>query len=358
MSSQADSDASNDDGGDNISEWGGLVILGQAPINRCRDAATTGTVDCENLVEGVTNPEAVYGGDDSNDNSGILRYLQVRFAGFAINTAGNELNGITFAGVGNGTTVDYVQVHNNSDDGVEFFGGNVNVRHLVLTGNDDDSIDTDNGYQGSIQYALVTQRENGGDNIVEASSAGNGVTPLSNANISNFTFVGNRTNAFRLNTGTVGRYVNGVVNYGKECMRWQDSAGDGTAGFTAGSDPAFDSVLFDCDLGLTTSNSETATAEASVAAGTNNSTDVSDSSLRSSSLDRTSRLSRHLRQRRCPASSSLSPTSVHLVPTDRSRKTGRLVGHSQCSLSLNAHPEQPIAALTSKVRMSAKSAVS
>ena len=274
---QADTDPSNDDGGDNISEWGGLVILGQAPINRCRDAATPGTADCENIVEGVTNPEAVYGGADANDNSGILRYMQVRFAGFAINTQGNELNGITFAGVGNGTTVDYVQVHNNSDDGVEFFGGNVNVRHLVLTGNDDDSIDTDNGYQGSIQYALVTQRENGGDNILEASSAGNGVTPLSNAYISNFTFVGNRTNAFRLNTGTVGRYVNGVVNYGKECMRWQDSAGDGTAGFTAGADPAFDSVLFDCDLGLTTANSETATAEASVAAGTNNSTDVSDS---------------------------------------------------------------------------------
>ncbi|HAE94374.1 MAG TPA: hypothetical protein DCG65_07420, partial [Hyphomonas atlantica] len=66
-----------------------------------------------------------------------------------------------------------------------FFGGGVNVKYLVLTGNDDDSIDTDNGYNGSIQYAIVVQRESGGDNIVEASSAGSGVTPLSNAKISN-----------------------------------------------------------------------------------------------------------------------------------------------------------------------------
>ena len=84
--------------------------------------------------------------------------------------------------------------------------------------------------------------------------------------------MGNRTNAFRLNTGTVGHYVNGVVNYGKECMRWEDSAGDGTAGYTAAADPSFDSILFDCDLGLTTSNSDTATAEAAVSGGTNNST--------------------------------------------------------------------------------------
>ncbi|MEE2565755.1 hypothetical protein [Hyphobacterium marinum] len=271
---RADNDPTNDDGGDNISEWGGLVILGQAPINRCRDAATPGTVDCENIVEGVTNPDALYGGNDTADNSGILRYVQVRFAGFAINTQGNELNGITFAGVGNGTTVENVQVHNNSDDGVEFFGGNVNVRNLVLTGNDDDSIDTDNGYQGNIQYAIVVQRNAGGDNIVEASSAAPGVTPLSNAQISNFTFIARSGggNGFRLNTGTVGRYVNGVLfEQGDECFRYQDSAGNGTPGYQGiGQDPSFDSVLFDCAAGLATANSEAGTAEAAVAGGTNN----------------------------------------------------------------------------------------
>lgn len=274
---QADSDATNDDGGSNISEWGGLVILGQAPINRCRDAATPGTAACENIIEGVTNPEAIYGGPDVNDDSGVMRYMQVRFAGFAINTQGNELNGISFGGVGRGTTVDYVQVHNNSDDGVEFFGGTVNVSHLVLTGNDDDSIDTDNGYQGNLQYALVVQREDGGDNIVEASSVAPGTAPLSNVNLSNFTFVGARSNAFRLNTGTVGKYVNGVVNYGKECFRFEGSAGDGIAGYSAVNDPAFNSVLFDCDGGLATSNSDAVAAQGAVDADPNNSTNVADS---------------------------------------------------------------------------------
>ncbi len=267
---QADADPSNDLGGDAISEWGGLVLLGQAPINRCKDAATPATAQCENIVEGVTNPEAVYGGADATDNSGVLDYVQVRFAGFAINTQGNELNGITFAGIGSGTRVENVQVHNNSDDGVEFFGGNVNVRHLVLTGNDDDSIDTDNGYNGNIQYAVVVQRANGGDNIVEASSVSASVAPQSNPKISNFTFVGDRTNAFRLNTGTIGQYMNGVVNYGQECFRFESSAGNGTAGFQAGADPTFNSVLFDCDGGLATANSDTAAAQGAVAADANN----------------------------------------------------------------------------------------
>jgi trimeric autotransporter adhesin len=262
-----------DTGGELTGEWGGLVLLGRAPINRCRDAAAPGTVDCQNLVEGVTNPDALYGGDDPEDSSGSLTYLQVKFAGYEL-TPGNELNGITLAGVGRGTTMEYIQVHNNADDGVEYFGGTVDTRYLVLTGIDDDSIDTDNGYTGSIQFALAIQTEGIGDNIVEASSSAPGVTPLSDARISNFTFIGNQTNAFRLNTGTVGRYVNGVVSYGKECMRWEPSAGDGQPGYSPGNDPAFDSVLFDCAGGLSTANSDAAAAQASVDAGSDNSTDV------------------------------------------------------------------------------------
>ena len=259
-----------DFGGDNIGEWGGLVVLGRAPINRCRDAATPGTVDCENLIEGLSNPDGLYGGNNTQDNSGILRYVRVLFAGFEI-APGNELNGITMGGVGRGTTFENIQVHNGSDDGIEWFGGTVNGRHIVITGADDDSYDTDNGWQGNIQYAVAIQRENGGDNIVEASSSAPGVTPLSNATFSNFTFVGNRTNAFRMNTGTVGRYVNGVVDYGQACFRWQDSAGNGVAGYQGVDvDPSFNSVLFDCEGGLSTANSDQAAAAASVAADANN----------------------------------------------------------------------------------------
>ncbi|WP_161539476.1 hypothetical protein [Hyphobacterium indicum] len=268
---RADNDPSNDDGGSNISEWGGLVILGRAPINRCRDAATPGTAQCENIIEGVTNPDAIYGGGLPNDNSGILRYVRVQFAGFAINTQGNELNGITMGGVGDGTTVENIQVHNNSDDGVEMFGGTANLRNVVLTGNDDDSLDTDNGWQGALQNLIIVQRADGGDNGVEASSAGNGVTPLSNASISNFTIVGNRSNAMRLNTGTVGLYMNGVIDYGQECFRYQSSAGDGVAGYGGvGVDPSFQSVLFDCDGGLSTGNSDAAAATGAVNANANN----------------------------------------------------------------------------------------
>jgi hypothetical protein len=269
LTRRTDADPANDTGGDAIGEWGGIVILGRAPINRCATAVTPGSAQCENAIEGVTNPDAIYGGAQSADNSGTLRYVQVRFAGFPLAT-GNELNGISFGGVGSGTTVDFVQVHNNSDDGIEMFGGTANLRHVVLTGNDDDSFDTDNGWNGNVQFLLVQQRAAGGDNIFEASSVAPGTTPLSNGKIANFTVVGSRTNAFRLNTGTVGRYMNGVVNYGAQCMRWEGTAGDGVAGFSAAGDPNFNSVLFDCDLGLATANSDAAAPAAAVAADANN----------------------------------------------------------------------------------------
>ena len=212
-------------------------------------------------------------GGDAADDSGSLMYTLVKFAGFPL-AAGNELNGISFGGVGTGTNVEYVQVHNNSDDGVEFFGGTANVSHLVLTGNDDDSIDTDLGYQGAIQFALVVQREDGGDNIVEASSEpGAGVTPLSDATISNFTFVGSTGasgNGLRLNTGTVGQYANGVVVHPEECIRWEATAGDATAGYIQANDPNFDSVLFDCGTTLAVAADDAAAAAAAVADDANN----------------------------------------------------------------------------------------
>jgi len=257
-----------------IGEWGGLVLLGRAPINRCRDAATPGSVQCENLIEGVTNPDGLYGGILADDSTGSMTFLQVKYAGFEI-APGNELNGITLGGVGRGTTFEYIQVHNGSDDGIEWFGGTVNGKYLVVTGADDDSFDTDNGWNGNIQFLIGIQRAGGGDNIVEASSSAPGVTPLSNATFSNFTFIGNRTNAFRLNTGTVGRYLNGVVDYGQACMRWESSAGNGTAGYQGvGVDPSFDSVLFNCAGGLSTGNSDAAAASSAVSTGSNNTTNV------------------------------------------------------------------------------------
>ena len=253
-------------------EWGGIVILGSAPQNRCLSGSGYGTDSCQQRIEGVTSPDALYGGDDANDSSGVLRYVQVKYAGFEL-TPDNELNGIAFGGVGDGTVVEYIQVHNNADDGVEFFGGTVNAKYLVLTGNNDESIDTDNGYQGAIQYVIVNQINGRGDNITEQSSvtAASGVLP-SNPLIANFTFIGtDGDEVFRSNTGSIGQLLNGVIVYENGCFAWDASAGDGddTSFGGVGVDPSFSSIQADCGTngaGLTDSSPETAAAVQAAAA--------------------------------------------------------------------------------------------
>ncbi|SFC72684.1 hypothetical protein [Pseudoalteromonas denitrificans] len=171
-------------------QWGGMVLLGNAPSNKC---PTDGS-DCALKVEGVES-SAVFGGTDANDNSGILRYVRVMNAGYEI-APGDELNGITFGGIGAGTTVEYVQVHQNADDGVEFFGGTVQAKYLVLSSIQDDSIDWDNGFQGKLQHVLVKQAADDSDanRGIEADNNGNtpGITPRSNPILANVTIIGNK----------------------------------------------------------------------------------------------------------------------------------------------------------------------
>ena len=195
---------------DSIGQWGGLVILGRAPTSNCNaPGATPGSATCEAQVEGTS---AFYGGNSATDNSGILRYVRVMHSGFQI-LPNNELNGITLAGVGTGTVVDYVQVHNSSDDGIEWFGGTVNAKHLVLTGMDDDNLDTDVGFNGTMQFVIAIQRAGGGDRIVEASSAG--TAPRSAPKLSNFTFVSRAVAGagvpLTLNSSTGYNLSNGIV---------------------------------------------------------------------------------------------------------------------------------------------------
>lgn len=173
----------------NAGQWGGIVLLGNAPSNRC---PTDGS-DCALQVEGVEEG-AVFGGTDETDNSGTLNYVVVKYAGYEI-AVDNELNGITFGGVGSGTKVDYVQVHANADDGVEFFGGNVTATHLVLTSNEDDSVDWDNGFKGKLQYVFIQHNTSDGDanRGIEADNDGSepDIEPQSNPIISNLTIIGN-----------------------------------------------------------------------------------------------------------------------------------------------------------------------
>ena len=139
--------------------WGGLIILGNAPLNVNGNEA---------FIEGIpiTEPRGVFGGPASNDNSGILRYVSIRHSGTNIG-AGNEINGLTLGGVGSQTVIDRVEIIANADDGVEFFGGTVNCSHLAVAFCGDDAFDFDMGYRGFGQYWLAIQSTEKGNLIVE-----------------------------------------------------------------------------------------------------------------------------------------------------------------------------------------------
>lgn len=164
--------------------WGGLIVLGNAPIN---------IKGGESSIEGIpfAEPRGVYGGVDEDDNSGILKYISIRHSGTSIGES-NEINGLTLGGVGRNTEIDYVEVISNEDDGLEIFGGTVNLKHIVVSGCEDDAFDYDLGWSGNGQFWLGVQSDYLGDNFIEASG---GVSPqdglpYSLPNIFNCTFIG------------------------------------------------------------------------------------------------------------------------------------------------------------------------
>lgn len=133
--------------------WGGLIVLGRAPVNTAISGKPTGT----NHIEGIEeNDETLYGGNLPNDNSGVIKYVSIRHGGSLLGT-NNEINGLTLGGVGFGTVIDYVEVYCNLDDGYEWFGGTVACRWLVSAYNDDDCFDWDEGFSGLLQYAFGLQ---------------------------------------------------------------------------------------------------------------------------------------------------------------------------------------------------------
>ncbi|NRA30093.1 MAG: hypothetical protein HRU11_07500, partial [Parvularculaceae bacterium] len=197
-------------------QWGGLVINGAAPINDagsdCLDPADS--FNCEKPGEGGSG---LFGGGVPTDSSGSLEYLRVQYAGFLFSTD-DELNGIAFQGTGSGTNVDFVQVVDNADDGIEWFGGRTNAKHVVITGAGDDSLDWTDGWQGNVQFAIVVQRGGEANRGIEGDNRNgdNAVTPQSNPDIANFTFVGQADaqgadDGIKLRRGTIGRYGNGII---------------------------------------------------------------------------------------------------------------------------------------------------
>ena len=237
--------------------WGGVILAGRAPISNCNATVAGGTAGCENTVEGTGN--VLYGGAVANDSSGRMQYVQIRYSGVAI-TPNNELQGLTLGGVGSGTTISHIHVHNSADDGIEVFGGRVNARNLVLTGTDDDALDTDVGHQGAFQFVIAVQRTGNGSSDPRGfeidSNGSEDALPRNDFRIANYTLVQRLTStsiansaAIHLRGGTDARLANGViVHSGNSCVNL-DAAQTVRAADAALQDngpPVFNSNYFAC----------------------------------------------------------------------------------------------------------------
>ena len=183
-------------------DWGGIVICGTAPIN----TSTLGTQGLYEVEGGINNSngdgfagsgDAAFPTGNSNDNSGTLSYVRIEYAGYAFQPD-KEINSLTMAGVGSGTTIDQRQVTYAKDDAYEWFGGTVNCKYLIAFKTQDDDFDTDNGYSGMVQFGLIIRDSSIADiSNSEAfesdnNSGGTTATPKTSAIFSNVTAIGPR----------------------------------------------------------------------------------------------------------------------------------------------------------------------
>jgi hypothetical protein len=269
--------------------WGGIILLGRAPISDCNTQVAGGSANCQQVIEGTT--ASLYGGNQPNDNSGSLRFVQIRYSGVVI-APGNELQGLTMGGVGQLTTVDHVQVHNSSDDGIEIFGGRVNTKYLAITGADDDGLDTDLGYRGTSQFLIGVQRDtNNGDSMIEADSNGNeDALPRQYTRVSNATFVQRSTvqggNVILLRGGTDYALLNSVVTGPQACLDIDEAGGSATRAADANlqdlGPPVFRSVVLACPTAFRSDGNVTPEAVATIfGSGSNNNNSAFTASLAS-----------------------------------------------------------------------------
>ncbi|MBD3418829.1 MAG: T9SS C-terminal target domain-containing protein [Chitinivibrionales bacterium] len=197
--------------------WGGVVMMGKAPISNPNDS---GTFAGMHIMEGIDKNDhrAYYGGTNPADFSGIVKYVSIRHGGSALVSA-EEVNALTMGGIGSATQIDYVEAFANSDDAFEWFGGNVKATHLVAAFCQDDHFDYDEGWQGGGQYWFSIHQEYEGDRAGEHDGNQSGDTYYSIPTIANVTYIGSGINAsntknrpgilFRDNAG--GHYYNAIV---------------------------------------------------------------------------------------------------------------------------------------------------
>jgi hypothetical protein len=243
--------------------WGGVIILGEAPINS--DVTAAGGLNRQ-FIEGLPTDEALsgYGGFNPNDNSGVFSYVSIRHGGEVIGS-GNEINGLTMGGVGFGTKIDHIDVYCNADDGFEWFGGTVNTKYLASIFNNDDAFDIDEGFTGLGQFwfALMNADDKNGDKGGEhdgETGAGNDATfgtsfsiPKTYSVVYNATYIGNpnkSTEAFRLRDNFGGEYHNSIF-YGFGGSDAIELEADGEARFLAGEIIFSGNTFFDPNKGTT-----------------------------------------------------------------------------------------------------------
>jgi len=262
-------------------QWGGVVLSGRAQVTDCATSgATPGTVQCERQVEGSATP-AFFGGATTDDNSGRLSYVQIRYSGFILGS-NSELQSLTTGGTGTGTQFDHIMSFNSSDDGAEFFGGHVNMKYYIAVGAEDDSIDSDTGVKANLQYVIVAHNANTHDTIIEADSDDlRDAIPRQNTRIANFVFLqgaaaADGQAAIRLRGGTDYALVNGiVVSPNDECVRVQHAEtirGADNALDDVGA-PIFQSVVMQCGGAaqfIGSNNVTAADVQGIFAAGANN----------------------------------------------------------------------------------------
>lgn len=185
--------------------WGGLHICGYAHTNNGSGKSEIGN--------------APYGGNNDADNSGTLKYIRLEYTGYAFDEE-HEANGVSFYGVGNGTTVEHLQAYQESDDGFEFFGGSVNVKYMVVTSCSDDSFDWTEGWNGKAQFLVAYQEGESSlgyacDCLMECDNNGtnNAATPVAHPTIANATLIGNGGDAqgVRLRAGTQVELYNTII---------------------------------------------------------------------------------------------------------------------------------------------------
>lgn len=210
-------------GPEDVALWGGIVINGNGITNNCSDQERAND-QCHVVSEGQPSN---YGGSDNAESSGTLSYVVVKHTGFEV-APGDELNGITFNAVGSGTVVNNIEVYSTFDDGVEFFGGAVNIDNLLALYVRDDSIDFSDGYVGTITNALVIHSRTDGNRCVEGDNIGDGratagepldTAPISNPTIRNMTCITSNSDAgthdpsegIILRRGPQARFVDSII---------------------------------------------------------------------------------------------------------------------------------------------------